>query len=201
MDDFLFAVIQILKPAQNLTDDQLCLLLVDLTILLQVKVQVGSRAQFQNGTKTVVVDFHGVILLHHSAMIQILVNLVFANGMLYVVVLDLFAPRVVEMMNFASYFPTVFEVVSLINFGIPAFSEDAQNKVPVFEHCELRLGLYPAVLGALLIAHSLEFIHILNLFLVKKLKFFSETPLLVLEHFEFELVDFFHFVLVDVVEL
>ena len=98
---------------------------MDLTVLFQIEVQIWSRAQFQNCTETVVVDLDGVVLLHYSSMVQVFVDLVLSDRMLYVVVLNLFAPRVVKMMDFACHFSAVFEIVSFINFGIPAFSEDA----------------------------------------------------------------------------
>ena len=42
VDDLLFLLVQVLEPTQNLRNYELCLLLRDLTVLLQVKVEIGA---------------------------------------------------------------------------------------------------------------------------------------------------------------
>lgn len=53
------------------------------------------------------VDFDGVVVLHYASVIQLLMDLVLSKCMLYVVILDLIAPTVVEVMDLAGYFATV----------------------------------------------------------------------------------------------
>ena len=52
---------------------------------------------------------------------QVLVDLVLPNGMLYVVILDLFRPRVVKVVHFASDLFTRLEVVGFINLTVTTF--------------------------------------------------------------------------------
>jgi hypothetical protein len=44
MNNLLLRLIEVLKPAQDLRDDKLGLFFGDLTILLQVEIEVGARA-------------------------------------------------------------------------------------------------------------------------------------------------------------
>lgn len=92
------------------------------------------------------IDFNGVKLLDHPSVVQILVNLILTYGMLNIVVLDLLRPRIVKVVNLASDFPTIFKIVSFVHLGIPAFAQNAQDKVPIFQHGKLILGMDAAVL-------------------------------------------------------
>lgn len=56
------------------------------------------------------------------------------------------------------------------------------------------------ILGGLLVSHSFELLHVLYLFFVKRVEFFSESTFFILEHLELKLINFFHLVFVDVVE-
>jgi hypothetical protein len=61
------------------------------------------------------VDLNGVELLDHTSMVEVFVNLVLSYCMLDVIVLNLFRPTVVEVMDFASHFTAVFEIISPVN--------------------------------------------------------------------------------------
>ena len=53
VDDLLLLVGEILQPGQDLRDDQFGFFFGELLVLLEVVVEVGPRAQFQNGAETV----------------------------------------------------------------------------------------------------------------------------------------------------
>mgnify|MGYP007025651465 CR=1 FL=1 len=54
------------------------------------------------------INFYGVKLLDNSPMIEVFMNFILTDSMLYVVIFYLLGPTVVEMMNFASNFFTTF---------------------------------------------------------------------------------------------
>ena len=89
VNNFLFAFVQILKPTQDLRNDELDLLLCNLAVLFEVEIQIWSRAKLENGTKTIVVYFNCIELFDNPPMIKVFMYLVLSNGMLYVVVFDL----------------------------------------------------------------------------------------------------------------
>ena len=89
VDDLLLLFIQILEPTQNLRNYELSLLLRDLSILLQVKVEVRARTKFQNCAEAVVINLDSVKLFDYSPVVQVLVDLVLSYCMLYVIVFDL----------------------------------------------------------------------------------------------------------------
>jgi len=122
MDNFLLAVIQVLKATQYLRYYELRLFLRYLAVLLQVEVQVGTTAEFEDGSKAIMVYFDGVELFHDTAMVKFLVDLVLSDCMLYVVVLDLLRPVVVEVVNLAGYFTAAFEVVGLVDLRVTSFA-------------------------------------------------------------------------------
>ena len=69
MDDLLLALIQIFEPTQDLGNNQLSLLLGNLSILLEVEVEIWPRAQLKNGAEAIVIDLDRVELLDDSPMI------------------------------------------------------------------------------------------------------------------------------------
>jgi hypothetical protein len=69
MDDLLLALIQIFEPTQDLGNNQLSLLLGDLSILLEVEVEIWPRAQLKNGAEAIVIDLDRVELLDDSPVI------------------------------------------------------------------------------------------------------------------------------------
>ena len=146
------------------------------------------------------INLHRIVLLHHPTVVQVLVDLVFSNGMLDIVVLDLLTPVVVEVVDLAGYFPAVLKIEGLVDLRIAAFSEDAQNEVPVFKHSKLILRVYAAVLAALFVSHPLIFLHVDDLLLLEKMKLLSNPPLLIFIDFEFELVYLLLLVLINIVE-
>ena len=89
VNNFLFAFVQILKPTQDLRNDELDLLLCNLAVLFEVEIQIWSRAKLENGTKTIVINFNCIELFDNPSMIEVFMYLVLSNGMLYVVVFDL----------------------------------------------------------------------------------------------------------------
>ena len=89
VNDLLFALVQVLQPTQYLRNYKLGLLLGDLPILLQVEVEIWPRAQLKDRTEAVVVDLHGVKLLYDPSVVEVFMDLIFTDGMLNVIILDL----------------------------------------------------------------------------------------------------------------
>lgn len=116
VDDLLFLVGQILQAGQDLRDDQFGFFLLELLVLLEVVIQVGTRTQFQDGAETVMVDLDSIVVFHYASVGQLLVDFILTQRMLYVIVFDLITPGVVKMMDFAGHFNAVFKVKRLIHF-------------------------------------------------------------------------------------
>jgi hypothetical protein len=83
-------------------------------MLLQIEIEVWSRAELKNCAETIMIDFDSVVLFNDSAIVQVLVNLIFSEGMLDVTFFDLLSPTIIEMMNLASNFTAVLKVISLV---------------------------------------------------------------------------------------
>jgi hypothetical protein len=87
-----------------------------LSVLFQIEVKIWARAQLKNGTEAVVVYFNSVVLLDHSPVVEVLVNFIFSNCMFDIVILYLFAPTVIKVMDLACNFLTILEIKCLIYF-------------------------------------------------------------------------------------
>ena len=64
-----------------------------------------------------------IVLFDDSAIIKILVNLVFSESMLNVALFNLLTPTVIKMMNLARNLATVLKVITFVNLRVPAFSK------------------------------------------------------------------------------
>ena len=84
--------------------------------LLKVKVEVWARAEFEYGAEAVVVDLDSVVVLDDSSVAELFVDLVLSDSVPNVVLLDLFTPVVVKVMDLAGYLSTGVQVVSLVHF-------------------------------------------------------------------------------------
>lgn len=80
---------------------------MELLVFLEVVIQVRATAELKNGAKTVVVDLNSVVVLHYSAMVKLLVDLILPEGMLNVVIFHLVSPAVIKVMNFTSHLNTI----------------------------------------------------------------------------------------------
>ena len=115
VDDFLLALIEVLESAQNLRNNELGLLLWDHLVLLKIDVQIWPRAKLKDRAEAVVVYFHGVELFHDPPIVQVLVYLVFSDGMLDVIVFNLLGPAVVKVVDFASDLSASLKVKGLVH--------------------------------------------------------------------------------------
>ena len=66
-------------------------------------------------------------------------DLIFPDSMLDIIILDLLAPTVVEVVDFASHLPAVLQIVSLVDLRIATFTKNTQDQVSVLQHRELCL--------------------------------------------------------------
>ena len=105
-------------------DYQLRFFLLDLLVLLQVVVQVRPATELKYGAKTIMVDLYSVVVLNNAPVVQFLVDLVLAQRMLDVIVLDLITPTVIKMMNFASNFSAVLQVKGLVDLRKATFAKN-----------------------------------------------------------------------------
>lgn len=62
------------------------------------------------------VDLYSIVVFDDSSIVKFLVDFIFSQSVLNVVVLDLITPTVIEVMDFAGNFPAVLQVKSLVNF-------------------------------------------------------------------------------------
>lgn len=201
VDDLLLRLIQVLQTAEYLRDDQLGLLLRDLLVLLEVKVEVGSGAELEHRAKAIVVDLDSVELLDNPAVVQVFVDLVLSQCMLDVALLDLLAPAVVKVVDLAGDLAAALQVVPTVDLRVASLAEETQDQVLACEHAVALLGLEAVVLGGFLISDPLELMQIVALLLFKHLQLVSDPLLLVLKQLQLELVYLLLLILVDVVEL
>lgn len=110
-----------------------------MAVLLEIEIQIWSRAKLKNGTKTVVVDLYCVELFDHPPVIEVFMYLILPNSMLDVVVLDLLRPAVVKVVNLARHLTAVLQVVRFVNLRVAAFTKDTEDQVPVFQDSKLIL--------------------------------------------------------------
>ena len=76
VNNLLLLVIEVLEAGQNLRNNQLCLFLLYLLVLLQIVVQVRATTQFKNRAEAVVIDLNCVVVLDHPSIIQLFVDFV-----------------------------------------------------------------------------------------------------------------------------
>jgi hypothetical protein len=73
------------------------------------------------------VNLDRVIVFDHSTIIQFLMNFVFSKRMLYVIVFDLVAPAVVEVVDFASNFSAQLNIKGFVNFAEASLTENTKD--------------------------------------------------------------------------
>ena len=201
VDNLLLLIVQVLEPREDLRNDQLGLLLIDLLILLQVVVEVRPAAQLQNRAKAVVVDLHRVVMPHHTPVRQLFMDLVLAQRMLDVVVLDLVTPAVIEVVDLAGDLATILQVKRLVHLREATLAEDGQDEVLVVEDGESLAPVDAAVLGLLLVANPLILDQVRALLLFEHLELLLDSSLFIFEQLLLELVDFPLLILINVIEL
>lgn len=112
------------------------------------------------------IDLNGVKLLYHPPVVEVFMDFVLPDGMFDIVLLYLFTPVVVEVVNLACNFPTVLQVVSLVDLRVASFPKQIENQVPFLKYSELTPGGNPTVLRCVFISDSLEFLDVQYFFFV-----------------------------------
>jgi hypothetical protein len=103
---------------------------------LLIHVEVSSVAKLKNSAETIIVDFDGVVLSDYSRVVKFSMDLVLSQSMFDVICFEALAPVVVEVMDFASDFFTVFEVKCFVDFGVASSSKEGEDEVSIFENLE-----------------------------------------------------------------
>jgi len=125
----LLAFVEVLEAAENLRNDELGLFFLEHAVHLHVVLEVRPRAEFEDSAEAVGVDFDGVEVADDAAMDEVLVDLVFSQGVLDVVCLHRFRPLVLEMVDFARHFSAVLQVERLVHLRVPALPKQSQDQV------------------------------------------------------------------------
>ena len=105
-------------------DYEFSFFLDNLLVFLEIIVEIRPTAQFKNCTEAVVVDLHRVVMSHHSAVRQLFMDLILAQSMLDVVILDLITPTVVKVVNLAGNLTAILQVKSLIDLREATLAQD-----------------------------------------------------------------------------
>lgn len=84
-------------------------------IFFEVVVKVRPTTQLQDCAEAIVIDFNGIKMLHYSPMVELLVDLVLSQRVLDVIILDLVAPAVIEVVNLAGHLPKLVQIECLID--------------------------------------------------------------------------------------
>ena len=105
-------------------DYEFSFFLDNLLVFLEIIVEIRPTAQLKNCTEAVVVDLYRVVMSHHSAVRQLFMDLILAQSMLDVVILDLITPTVVEVVNLAGNLTAILQVESLIDLREAALAQD-----------------------------------------------------------------------------
>lgn len=117
VDNRRFNFIEVLECMDDLHDDGACLAFRNALVLLQVKVEVVSIAVLKHSAERVGVDLEHVIQANHSGMIQLLMDVVFAQCVLYVIGLLVVLPVFVQLMDFAGHVTLILQVECFVHFG------------------------------------------------------------------------------------
>ena len=62
------------------------------------------------------VDLNSIVVFDNSSIVEFLVDFIFSQSMLNIVVLDLITPTVIEVVDFAGDLPAVLQVKGLVHF-------------------------------------------------------------------------------------
>lgn len=201
MDDLLLLVVQVLEPWQDLRDYQFGFFFLNLLVFFQVVVEVWSTTEFQDCAETVVVNFDCIEVFYNSAIVQLLVNLVFTKCMFNVVVLHLVTPTVIKVVDLASNFSKLFKVKSFIYFWKSTFAQNGQNQISVVKYRKSFASVDSTIFRLLFIPNPLEFQQVLALLFLKHVQLLPDSSFLVLKELDFKLINFFLFILVNILKL
>jgi len=147
-----------------------------------------------------VVDLNSIVMFDNSSIVEFLVDFIFSQSMLDIVVLDLITPTVIEVVDFAGDLPAVLQVKSLVHFREPALPKDRQDQVLIVEDGECLAAMDAAILGLLLVSYSLELNQVGALLLFEHLQLFFDSSFFIFKELLLELVNFTLLILVDVLK-
>ena len=68
------------------------------------------------------INLDSIEMLNHPPVIELFVYLIFSEGMFDVIIFDLAVPAIIEVVDFARYLSTVFEIKCLVNFREASFT-------------------------------------------------------------------------------
>ena len=68
------------------------------------------------------IDLYCIKMLNYPPIIELFVYLIFSQGMFDVIIFDLAVPAIIEVVDFARYLSTVFEIKCLVNFREASFT-------------------------------------------------------------------------------
>lgn len=117
MDDGRLDFVEILEGVYHLHDDTARLPLRYGLVLLQVEVEVVSVAVLEYCAEGVGVDLEDVVEPDHSWMVQLLVNVVLSERVLYVVGLLVVLPVLVQLVDLARHVPLLLQVERLVHLA------------------------------------------------------------------------------------
>ena len=92
------------------------------------------------------VDLNSIVVFDDSSIVKFLVDFIFSESVLNVVVLDLITPTVIKVMDFAGDLPAVLQVKGLVHFREATFSKDRKDQVLIIEDCECLAAMDAAIL-------------------------------------------------------
>ena len=115
------------------------------------------------------VDLDGVVVLDHTAVVQLFMDLVFAQRVLDVVVLDLVRPAIVEMVDLARDFTAILQVEGFVDLAEATFAQNREDQVLVVQDCEGLAPMDATVFRLFLVADAFVFDQVGTLLLLNHL--------------------------------
>ena len=140
-------------------------------------------------------------MLHYSTVVQLLVDFIFSQGMLYVVVFDLVIPTIIKVMDFACYFAAVLEIECLVYLGKSTFAKNWKNQVPIIEHSECLAPVNATILWLLFVPYPLVFNKVGTFLFFKHVQLLLDSLLFIVKEFLLKLINLSLLILVDIIEL
>ena len=123
MDNSLCLILEVLDRGDQLLDNQLGLGLRNRLDLLTEDREITSFAVLQHSAEGVFVNLHGVIQLNDVWMIQLSTSLILPQSMLDVVVLSLFRPSRMQLMDLACHKGHSVHVECFVDLRESAFAK------------------------------------------------------------------------------
>lgn len=116
VDDRWLDLVEIFERMHHLHNDRTCLAFGNALVLLEIKVQIMSITILEHRAERIGIDLEHIVQTHHARMVELLVDVVLAQRVLYVVSLLVILPVLVQLVNLAGNVALLLQIERLVHF-------------------------------------------------------------------------------------